>query len=173
LRGPNPANLLSVLAVDPQGLLWSADKYLYRLSAWSSDGRLVRSMERKPEWFAERSTRMEGGPSTPPQPRIADMRFDEEGLLWVFLHIPSPRWREAWPAGGDATGEISVGRIQVDLLYTTRIEVLDPNLGRVLTRRSLDGLVVAALPDRRAVFYRETADGIPELLVHTLHVVGR
>lgn len=172
-RGPNPIGLLSVLAVDPHGELWSGDRHLYRLSGWSPDGRLERSLERKPEWFAERSTRPQGGPSSPPQPRIADMRFDAEGLLWVFLHIPSPRWREAWPAGGDATGEISVRRIQADRLYTTRIEVLDLNLGRVVTQSSVDGLVVAALPGRRVAFYRETAEGLPELVVHTLHIVGR
>lgn len=168
MPSPHPAYIARALTAAGHGDHWSAEQYAYRLTRWTEAGTVVQQLQRNPDWFTGRSMGILGNPETPPSPRIGSIATDERGYLWVYLHVPAGTWKRAWPQ--DVGREISVSRIQFEFLYTTVLEVIDPERARVITRASLDGYVVKALPGRRAVFYETSDGGIPSLRVEQLSI---
>lgn len=60
----------------------------------------------------------------------------------------------------------------MERLYRSAVEVIDPNAGRVIARPFSDAKVIAALPDRRAI-YTVDADDIPRVRIVALDLSGR
>ena len=58
----------------------------------------------------------------PPPPYLAGIEQDDEGLLWAFIHVAAPTWKEAWPKVPEGVREIPSSRIQHELLYMTRVK---------------------------------------------------
>jgi 6-bladed beta-propeller len=169
-----PAQTVWLSAAKPDGM-WSAEAREYRLTLWSANGEPLRILERKPPWFAVRSTGG-GSPTTPPQPSIAAIREDPNtGWLWVLARVAAPTWRDAWPPQATAPGvsEISGKSIAYEKMYDTRIEVLDTRAGRVMAQGQLKGMVLNALPGNRVATYVVDTAGYPHINLVALRLVPR
>lgn len=113
--------------------VWVAHQMQYRLEHWDwSDGRLVQALERDPAWFPGPSPWSVGGPSEEPPPFIVSIHEDEGGLLWVFARVSSSRWQEAWEGRDVAADGHLRSAIRLDLLYATRVDVIDPRTGTLV-----------------------------------------
>lgn len=69
--------------------------------------------------------------------------------------------------------EFEVRQIALERMFRTAIEVIDPRVARVVTRRIVDDWIVAALAGSRAAAYSVSPDGVPQVRVLTLRVLGR
>jgi hypothetical protein len=153
---------------------WSADWGRYRLTHWAAPGKKTVTLERRPAWFPlEASRGGMGSPTTPPDPVIAGIHQDSAGLLWVFTKTAAPTWRSAWPKGTAPGSEIDVRRLAPEKMYRTTIEVIDPRTRRIVARRIIPELIVAALPDRRAAAYVVGPDEVPRIAILRVDLVRR
>ena len=144
---------------DPRhGRFWSVWLHRYDLTWFSGNGRRLTAFERRPAWFPGQSGSNWDWKNEPPPPYVADIEEDDEGLLWVFVHIAGPSWREAWP---DLPRNVEVPARQIDegKLYQTMVEVIDPRHARVVTRKLIENFTVGLLPGRRAALYDEDDSG--------------
>lgn len=171
------------LALASGSRVWSADRVRYHIARWKADGTADASFERKPEWFtgevsgaraAAELAGLAGDPrTTPPKPRTTALKEDADGLVWVFISVAAPTWRDAWPKVAAGTKEVRSRDIAWDKMYRTMIEVIDPTQARVVARRALDSYVFAALPGGRAAIYTIDENGIPRVSVVSLSLSGR
>lgn len=141
------------------GRFWANWKRRYALGEFGTDLTRRRLLERQAAWFPGTSPVNYNWKAGPPPPHIAGIEEDDDGLLWVFVHIGAPTWKQAWPQVPEGVREIPSSRIQDDLLYTTRLEVIDPRRSRVVTRVDLPRYLVNPLPGRRAAFFHESDRG--------------
>ena len=160
-----------LLALD--GTIWAGDRFNYRLTQWDSNGNLKRTTERRPAWFREESSGLDGGPNTPPPPQITGMHFDRSGRVWVYAIVAKPTWRQAWkdvpriPAGSETTEGPAF-----EELFQSRIEIIDPRTARVVTTATYKDPIIAALPNGLAAAYTVDASGVPRFSIISLTLVG-
>jgi hypothetical protein len=166
-------NLNWTLAASRAGGFWSADQFRYRLLEWSADGQLIRGFERTPNWFVPALTPGIGSRTSPPPSQLVGLQQEADGLLWTYLLVAAPTWREAWPATSAAGGDIAVDAIDMSKLFQTVIEVIDPATARVVSRVTLKEFVASALPGRRAAVYAVDNDGFPTITIRELVLAGR
>ena len=160
------------VAASERGPWWTIRRP-YRLSAFDTQLQLVRTLERTPDWWTEDPDLAIGIPhKTPPHPGVNAVGVDGDGLLWVFLRVAAPTWREAWSRVPIGATEIASRFIDYDKLYLTMVEVIDPATARVIARGTLNLFVIAALTGRRAVAYTYDADGFPEVRIIELDLKG-
>jgi hypothetical protein len=153
------------------GQFWVATARRYRLALWDTTGRIVRVLERRPSWFAGPTTF--GGPNQMPSPHISSLLMDEHGLLWVFISVAAPTWREAFPKIPAGVTEIRADAVRHDKLYRTIIEVIDPRTSRVVARNSTNSYVTTSFPGRKAAIFYVDADGVPHYAIVTLSLERR
>ena len=150
---------------------WAAPESQYRLTLWSQEGEAVQSFVRTPPWFSGKSSFGLGTPRSPPPPAIVGFTEDRGGLLWVFVRVPAPTWRDAWP---EISGpEIPTKLIRYDRLFKTMVEVIDPVRRQVVATRLLENWTVTVLSGPRAVAYSTDLEGYPSISVLTLGLRGR
>jgi hypothetical protein len=153
------------------GNIWSADaNSRYRLSQWSVAAAQVQSLERKPEWFVNPS---DGSKRSMAAPYVRAIQEDSAGLIWVFVSVSRPGWREAMPKLGPGANDIPLRNIAFERLYRTTVEVIDPRTAHVVTQRVLDEWIVAALPNGRAAAYSVDEQGTPRIKIVQLSLLGR
>jgi hypothetical protein len=145
--------------------IWTAETVRYRLTEWSKAGVKRAQLERVPTWFATPSDLLIGGPNLPPSPRIAGLSSAGGTRLWVFTLTAAPRYSEAWSrmrvnANGPLT-EVSLGDIDVQLLYRTRIEVIEPSSRSVIAVADWHEMAVSVLTGNRIATYTEDSSGNP------------
>jgi hypothetical protein len=139
---------------------WAGWQNRYALGEFDVELARRRLLERAPTWFTGTSTpRSYNWKTEPPPPYLAGIEQDEDGFLWAFVHVAAPNWKEAWPQVPAGVAEIPSSRIQHELLYMTRLEVIDPRRARVVARIDLPRYLVNPLPGRRAAFYHESDRG--------------
>ncbi|MGQ0561586.1 MAG: hypothetical protein ACT443_06910 [Gemmatimonadota bacterium] len=172
-RTIGPFDFLHVLSTPRRLEVWSAEVLQYRVARWSADGRLQEQLIRKPKWFSKRSEYRLGNHRTPPPPRILAIEADEYGRLWIFIAVAAREWREAWANIPTSAREAPVSKIDIEKLYCTVVEVLDPEAKAVIARTTLDGFVVGALPNRRAAIFRIADDKSPIIDVVQFDVQNR
>lgn len=173
LRPDGWPELAQRLADVRDGRVWASSVSSYRLDQWTAAGELVRSLERRPEWFFAGSGPGIGTPSAPPPAAVAAIREDPSGLLWVFVMVPARSWRGAWRGVPEGAREVSARQIALEKLFATVVEVIDPATARVIARRRLDQWVIDALPEGRAAEYSVDIDGVPRIRILQLELVGR
>jgi hypothetical protein len=145
------------------GRMWSNDGPRYRMSRWLPDGTLERSLERRPDWFVSPEP---GGP----RPHVSAVSEDSSGLLWAFVNVRAPTWREAMPPMAPGQREIAARSIAFEKYLRTTIEVIDPRTAQLVVRRELNELIVAVWPDGRAAAYVVDGDGVARLKVYALSI---
>jgi hypothetical protein len=165
---PGMINLWRVLAPVDDGL-WESDAQSYVLRRWSLDGRLERTITRAPRWFPPDVER--GGLTSPPSPRVTDIRASAGGSLWVFVAVAAPTWREGVPRLEPGQREVSVDAFANEKLYDTMVEVIDPVAGRLIVSTRLDRYIVSSLPGGRAAIYDTTNDGEPYVQIVQMGIV--
>jgi hypothetical protein len=150
---------------------WAAPPTSYRVLKWKRKGlEMVQTLRRDPSWFRGESSGTLGGPERtgapwrPPGPIVVGIEEDSEGLLWAYLNVPGPSWKEAWTLVKrdlDAGKQPRMSDLGWEKLYQTRIEVIDPAAGRVLARTVLDGFLAINAPGghRLAVYATDDARG--------------
>lgn len=131
--------------------VWTANRVVYALTQWDRMGSMRLELIRRPSWFAGQSKFWMGNPENAPPPMVAAVHEAEDGLVWVFVNVAAPRWVDAWASlRGEGAGEIAASQIAMEKLYITRVEVIDPKLGRVVARTTLDSWVIGVVGDGRA-----------------------
>jgi hypothetical protein len=166
-----PQASMQVIAEARSGRVWTADgSYRYRLSQWTVAGTLERSLERKPDWFANPAFGSARSAAAPQTRAIAE---DASGLLWVFVNVARPEWRDGMPKAGPGTHEVSMRQISFDKMYRTNIEVIDPRTARIVARREMEDFVIAALPNGRAAVYSVDEQGTPRVSIVQVALIGR
>ena len=130
-----------ILAPARAGGVWSAWRSEYRLDLWdTASGTRRRSLVRNAPWFPPHNGRGEGWhPNRPDDPVVADIMEDSESRLWVLLLVASDRWSECWvkqPPSPHPEAPEYMPRPGCPL-YEERLEVLDPEAGRVLAAQTL------------------------------------
>ena len=168
------------LGVPNGGTIWAADRYRYRLTSWTSDGELLDSIMRDPSWFSGLSPGAIGLPDKPPDPEMIGAIPDTTGHLWVFSHVPGPRWRAAWAERVERYGAPPPGASEVpgrmvppsNELYSTMVEVLDLKSQRVVVRENIDKYIFGVLPGPRAIAYSEPGpDFYPAVDILSLEIL--
>jgi hypothetical protein len=153
-----------------RGGFWTADQVRFRLASWTADGKVNRVLEREAEWFVPSESITAGGRAKPPTTFVNGVAEDEAGLLWVFVKVPKQNWRELWRApGATAPGRQEV-RPPIDLnaLWETRIEVIDPKAARLIATLTTPASFISAMPDRRSAWYVDTPSGDSEIRIMRL-----
>jgi hypothetical protein len=140
------------------GQLWAAWVYGYNVQHWTPAGKLLYAFERRPSWFSKPAASRLGSPEIRPDPFVSGIEQDAAGLLWVFIRVPSQRWKEAWPQVPKGTREVPSRNIAFDKLFDTLIEVIDPNAATVVARRTIARYIVSSLPGRKAAMLAASDD---------------
>ena len=131
---------LRELAPARNGGVWSGWRSEYRLDLWDvASGTRRRSVVRNAPWFPPHNGTSSRHPDRPNNPVIANIMEDSEGRLWVRIAMASDRWSECWekaspsehPEAPEYTARPGCPSSEV------RIEVLDPEAGRVLAAQTL------------------------------------
>ena len=159
-------------AAGDQVWTWRPFPYPYRVERWSSDGVRTATLERESSWYPSEWPGSRWWPDgEPPPPQVRTFREDAAARLWVFIDVAAPTWPEGmppWPEGARAV-EIPGGTIQMEKLYQTLVEVIDPGEGRVIAQSRIDGWVISALSGDRAAIYGTTPIGIPFIRIVQLN----
>lgn len=161
------------LAAARNGGLWSANSYRYELHKWTDQGEHVESFERRPSWFAKESSVWLGNHSNPPPPTVAAIQEDQEGLLWVFIRIPAENWRLGWGRAPVGAREVPASVIDIEKLFDTMIEVIDPRAGSVLARERLSGYLISVTDHHQVSIYADDQEGNPIIRVIDVALFGR
>jgi hypothetical protein len=140
----------------------------YRLIQYDEDLRPQLRLERMPAWWSDGPEPLGVPHVSPPHPSTGPVTVDSAGLLWVFIRVSSPNWREAWADIPRGAVEIAQGRVELDRLLDTLIEVIDPVTRRVVARDTVRDYILAASPDGRAAFYAPTPEGHPRVRIMRL-----
>lgn len=124
------------IALSKDGGVWATSPWEYVVEHWSLDGELLASLSRPNVYTGPRNE----DPSAP-QPSIAALREDDDGLLWVYILVADARWREQLgrPIGrpGQHGGEADFVGTKHEYRDTI-VEVIDPKTGDLLARTRLD-----------------------------------
>ncbi len=152
------------------GTLLSIDPLEYQISVWSREGTLLRKLDRRPTWFAERSLYYIGSQTKPPPPRVAAISIDERGRCWVFTNVPSTHWQHAWAGVKPSAKEVAPSAIDFLELFDTQIEVIDLKNATVVARRRLPGSTAGVLSGMRVLLQSNSDQDEPQARVVTLAV---
>jgi hypothetical protein len=169
-----PRCAMHTFSVPATGTLWAAPTDCgYEFSEYRVDGTSVRRLERRPDWFPEGGRGSIGSPSRAPEPRLSAISRDDRGLLWLYIQIPRPAWKEGWPQASSGQREIRSRDIQLEKMYDMRIEVIDPAIGKVVARQSFPGYVLDVLRSGRVAFRERGVDGDEITVVREFTLTGR
>jgi hypothetical protein len=158
---PMQATYISRSLMPGRAGVWITDYSRYRIDDTAYDGEVRQVYLREAPWFEEPNQRL-APMSEPPQPRIRAVWEDAEGLLWVYVSVAAPTWREGYPVlEGSGPQGVSEADYSYEKLYQTTVEVIDPAAGRVLARRTIPNYIVSPVGDDRAAIYDTTDAGEP------------
>lgn len=159
------------------GRFWSAREfYKYRLEEWSTDGHLLRVLEPRSRWFPANSPIRGEAPGrvTPDKPALPDVMgiwTDPEGRVWIAARVPDPGSRSAFERPVTAEGEQHYPIRDVEAVWNTIIEVIDPTRGRVVARAEFPWVVLGTLGRNRVFAISKQDDGTPVVTVVELSLL--
>jgi hypothetical protein len=104
---------------------------------------------------------------------VAAIQEDQEGLVWVFIRIPAENWRLGWSRAPAVAREVPLSLIDVEKLFDTMIEVIDPRAGAVLARERLPGYMIGVSDHRLISIYDTDTDDYPIIRVVEIKLTGR
>lgn len=154
----------------PTGRIFSATPGSFKVFEWMTSGHVKETLVRRATWFAEPSERALGTPEQPPSAAVVALHVDDEGLIWLYIRIPAPQWREAWARIPPGAKEVSLRQIEWTRLFNTRLEVIDAARGEVLSRTDIQGLVLSAMHGGLAAVYGTSVLGDPEIRIERLRL---
>ena len=141
-RTPFPPSFLLAPAWGNPGV-WVAHPTRYEVNHFALDGVQTVRLERRTEWFRpyDPPDATPGAPFlAPADPRVVGLVQDRQGLVWVAIARAPSQFRP--PEQPAARGEVQLDPFSdMNQLYRTTIEVLDPVAGKVVTRRDFEAYV--------------------------------
>lgn len=170
-RPVRPALQLRYLAWASSDAVWAARMNEYVVEEWRRDGTLVRRFERDPDWFDGWLERRGVSASEPPQPFLRGVHQDDRGRLLVLATIAGENWQEGLEIEGDQRGERSVRVRNFELLYDSRLDVIDTETGRLIVSQKLPQYLVGFTNRGDLVGYRTGAADIPYIDLWRMSVV--
>lgn len=133
--GPDKTLLLRRRVAPSAGQgLWAAHAFNYDLELFDEEGRLIRTLQRRPDWFPQVSAvprRPVLVSDPPPYAMINGLQVDESGRLWVLTWIAADEWRDVLSQQRDMAPTSSG-------FWDTMIEVIDPETARVIARLRIE-----------------------------------
>lgn len=149
------------ITVATRSSVWAASLNRYRLEEWSIDGRLLRRIERSPEWFRPwDSPRWAVGGQERPKPEVRGIQATNDGKLWVVITVPRADWRperrRLLDRGGEPMAHLP-GMLwrQVD----TIVELIDISSARVVGSARVTGALLGFAGAQRVFSHRVLTNG--------------
>lgn len=108
----------------------------YQLEQWTFDGKLTRVMERQADWFVAWQwdpQRPDDARVAKPNPHIAGLALDANGVAWVATQVADAKWTAAPPS------EKPISAAEYARAIDTMVEAIDVNTGRLRASRRFDG----------------------------------
>jgi hypothetical protein len=147
---PNtPANRqIRRLAASPRDdSFWNAPPSEYRLERWTAKGEIAETLEQSRPWFALPAANAGRASATAPATNVTGIRTGDDGNLWVLLHRPHERWRDAVERSANPEGQPS---IRADRPYLVAVlEVIEASSGSLIASLDFDVGYWGILPDGR------------------------
>ena len=112
--------------------------HTYTIDRWNSAGKHIGSSHREPAWFRPFETPWDKSPSKPPIPMSMGGFEDGAGRIWTLFLTAGPKWSTGLgrPLRGEGGVPIYPTRDR-QLLYQSRIDVIDPQRGILLVSDSI------------------------------------
>jgi len=155
LRSPLSA-VRNLAKLPSDSVFWSAHRDRFQIDAFTASGKLVRSVVRVAPWLPIYEAAAE-----PPIASVADITFDEAGLLWVLITARQENWRSALDAAQANRDPAGVN----SKVWDSIIEVIDLNSGAVLARKRYDEHLIRFAGPRFLTSYKQHEDGTPQITV--------
>lgn len=118
--------------------LWSGHERAYIIEHWdAASSELQQRVVRKVDWFPSGEvprTRPWNGVTDPPEPSLVQVHENADGMLWVMLSLPDPRWKSAVRARTHDHIDLIDGTRYTDAM----VEVLDPRRRVVVASVRMD-----------------------------------
>lgn len=123
--------------------LWVSRLNEYQIELWSLEGKHLRTLVRKVEWFEPwYETNRKSFYDSRPETRVAGLAAGRDGLLWLLLTTADKDWRR-----GDPPDDITeIGLAEARRFYDWVIEVIDPSRVKLVAARRFDGVVQIVEP---------------------------
>lgn len=139
LGGGEPA--LRLLLRGPDGEVWSLlATRQWRLEQWDTLLGRRAVVDRFPDWYQPYPTYRGPDAATPPLPSITGGWFDSTGRIWVMGRARDPDWRTGITPASGGIGDSSVVITDLDKVFDTVIEIVDPATGYGITQARFDTL---------------------------------
>ena len=144
---------------------WATPVDRYEMMEYGIDGTLVRRITRSPSWLRIREAINE---AVPPFSTIWGLA-EENDQIWTVGRGTVDNWSRYWNEDVLKSSE-EAGRNLIDQwsLYTSIVEVVDVDTGRLVTYANIPGLVLALFPDLYVASYRENEAGVPFIDIHRM-----
>lgn len=174
LRGRFGIMRYHVLGATSRGTLWTAPSYgEYVIREWTSDGRVARAFDVHSAWNARTMTPQGVSPDLPPHTQMTQIWEDSDGLVWVLAWTADPKWREGLGAPIRDGSLIAYSIPDMSRVWDTMLEVIDPQTGRVITRRRLDSVARWVLSEGVIGQWDEEGDsGFPVVRTFNVRLTG-
>jgi hypothetical protein len=138
---------------------WSAVSHTFVMERWSVEGQRLTVFARQGPWLKVGVRDSDGTYGQEPTPTVADVREDADGRLWLLANLPHANWRRGLGNVNTARGFAHFPDRDFGRLYESRIEVIDPERGRLLQSVVLPGYARFFLSDRHVASLRFDEDG--------------
>lgn len=160
------------VAWTPDGTIVSVPMLDPTIQTWSSEGRLLEEWTPTLDWMPPVETQINFTDEVPYHPALTDIHVDEDGVLWMLIHVNPPDWAESL---GEPIMTADGPRFPVDDIdrfYSTRVLAIDLASREMVGSAMFDDTFYRFLGDGSAVAYTEmTSDG-PQLSVWELSLAS-
>lgn len=152
------------------GEFWVANQYTFTIDLYSRELENVGSFTRTADWLEPSSEESLEPPSIGlydkrPEPLLAGIWEDPDGVLWLQLLVPDPNWK-AGPSAVQATQQkVSIAQLEDRPRYDTVIEAIDVKTRGVLARLRLKGMVGKPFSTGFVAKYAENSSGEPSVTI--------
>lgn len=126
------------IAVHDTTTVWSAYRTQYVIDLYDiRTGSKIKEITRSTPWFPPNFKPLKGRVEPDkPEPFLAGIQEDHNGLLWVLLYVPDPNWQTAVRADREHEAHPSI--IDNNAYLDTVLEILEPVSGRILGSKTFD-----------------------------------
>jgi hypothetical protein len=148
-----------LLALGPDGTIWSVRRTDYVLEQWAPDGRKLAELRRNASWFVPHGL---GGFRTrnePAHPTVEAFWIDDAGRAWLAIELPDTEWQDAVARLDDVQGRERWGYTDDNEYFDTVVEVVDLAQARVIAHGRMEPALTSARFSGAVATYREHDDG--------------
>ena len=151
----DPLKTMRRISPSGSGAVWSAGLEEYSVERWTTQGRRTAHFRREVSWFPPPEPgKTHDRIRDPPVPWVYAVHEDDEGLLWVMIHVADENWSDAFVEKMGPLGPTK-GVDDWNLYRDSILEVIDPRRGVVIASKRFD-----------PQFFGFTRQGMPYAMVY-------